>query len=291
MANLGNNTTANLTDIVRAMLASARFTMEHDPVMKSLVVLNRIPRGQGGSYKEPKWGTLPDAHDMTEGVDNVQVQQMSDSLMTLTPTEVGHSLVVTDRLIETATENVMRAKGKLMGDALQRKIDKDGLAMLDGFSTSLVGAGNPVTWEHISAAETRISGGTEPAPASSPRFGVFHPYQLHILAKDFAPAGTYPIPTGMSQDIMARGRKALKQIADVTIYADGNLSIDSSDDAKGGVFAKDALRLVWDEPYEKVDVSGSLRGQKITQGVWYIYGEFVDAWGVEINADSVAPSS
>jgi hypothetical protein len=288
----GINSTANIDNVVRPMLAESRVTIEHEPTMKQLVRIERIPKGQGGTYRLPKWGVLPDAQDLTEGMDITQSQQLSDTLQTFTPTEVGHQVIITKRAMETLRDDIMRQAGRQMGDALQRRIDKDGLTMLDGFSTSLGSAGTALTWEYIAAAEVGIMGGgsAEPAPKSSPVYGVFHPYQLHPLAKDFAPAGTYPVPSGLSEDIQLKGFVS-KSIAGVPLYRDGNLTIDANDDAKGGVFSKEALLLVWEEPNEQKEESISLRGWRVVQTVWYVYGEYKDAWGREMLFDSVAPTS
>lgn len=292
----GINSTLNIDNVVRPMLAESRLTIEQVPVMKQLVRVERIPKGQGGAYRLPKWGTLPDAGDLVEGMDISQSQQLSDTLQTFTPTEVGHQVIITHRAMETLRDDIMRQAGRQMGDALQRRIDKDGLTMLDGFSVALGTAGTALNWEHIAAAEVAIMGGgaNEPAPAAAPVYGVFHPYQLHPLAKDLTQAAattaTVAIASGITQDIVTRGFTN-KSIAGVPLYRDGNLSIDTSDDAKGGVFSKEALLLVWEEPSEKKEESVSLRGVRVVQTVWYVYGEYKDAWGREMLFDSIAPTS
>ena len=287
----GTNTTTNIDDTVRPMLAASRYTMEFVPVMKQLPRQERLPKGQGTGFKYPKWGTISDAQDLTQGIDITQSQRITDSIATITPTEVGQKVVITDRTIDTVTANMWTVIGKLMGDAMARKIDKDGLTMLDGFGTIIGAAGTALTHEHLAAARSAILGGAEPAPSNAPVFGVFHPHQLHPLYKDQAVAGTYPIPSGLTEKLIKSGQVDMS-VAGVALKADGNLTKDASDDAKGGVFSKEALILVMDSaPRHYKEHRGSLRGWEVVDSIWYAYGEYKDDWGREMVFDSVTPTS
>lgn len=282
----------------RPMLDASKFIIEHVPVMDKLVVKESIPAGQGGAYRVPTWNTLNDAQDLQEGVDVTQAQQLADSIESYTPTEVGHLVSITDRVKKTVGPKVIAAAGKLMGEAMARRIDKDGLTMLDGFSLALGSAGTALTWEHLGAAKTAIHGGGggaaalfEPAPRSAPVYGVFHPHQTWIVAKDFAPAGAIEFSSGFTVDVM-KNAKVPSRIAGLELYEDGNLTIDSSDDAKGGVFSKEALILVMDEmPESRQEDSARSRGTIIVQTTWYIYAEHRDKWGREMLFDAVMPVS
>ncbi len=297
MAN-GPTTTASVDNAVREMLAASRYTMEHAVVMANLPRKERIPGKQGSDYNEPKYGALADAQDLVQGTDIAQSQKIQDDLLTLTPTEVGHLVTLTERVVDTVRDDQFKNAGKLMGEALARRVDKDGLTQLDNFSLALGTAGTALTWEHIGAARTAIRGGGggaaalfEPAPASSPIYGVFHPHQLWIMLKDLAPAGTYPIPTGLSERTQLNGEVPSK-VAGVQLFEAGNLTIDASDDAKGGVFSKEALILVMDQPDMKPPQYFSRsRAWEIVQVCWYIYGEYKDQWGREMLFDAVMPVS
>lgn len=288
MAQTGVNTTANIDNIVVPMLAESRYTVENKPVMKQLVKNVTLGPHGGADYRIPKYGTVS-AGALTRGVDMNQGQMLSDSLQTITPSEIGLQVILLDHLIRTVRDDIPAIAGKLMGEALARKLDQDGITMLDGFSTALGSAGTALTWEYVAAAESAISGDTEPAPG--PIYGVFHTHQLHPLAKDLAPAGTYPIPTGISQEVIEKGF-VYKSIAGVPLFRDNNITKDSSNDAKGGVFSKEALILVM------VGMPGltklhddSLRAWELNQ-VWeYAYGEYRDSWGREMVFDAITPTA
>ena len=294
----GVNTTSNIDQVFKPMLAEARRYMEHGVTMTGCVRTEKIPAGQGGDFRLPKWAQLADANDLSEGVDISQAEQLSTSLQTYTPTEVGNMVIFTDRVLKTVGSDLLARAGKLMGDSMARKIEKDGLTMLDGFSTALGSAGAALTWEHIGAAKTAIMGGgggaaalVEPAPRDAPVFGVFHPHQTWILAKDFAPVGTYPLPVGLTAETIAKGQPPLS-IAGVTIKEAGLLSIDTDNDSKGGVFSKEALILVMDEaPKNRTEESAISRGVRIVQTSWYVYGEYNDNWGREMLFDAIVPVS
>jgi hypothetical protein len=296
MAQRGTVRSSDIDDAFVPMITESRFTEEHATTMAALVRREDLEKGRGGSVKIPKYTAFDDAEDLAEGVDITQGQRVLDSLTTITPTEIGLKVVVTKRTVDTRRDDILEIIGKLAGDAMGRKAEKMALTMLDGFSNALGSAGTALTWEHIGAAKVAIRGGgggaaalTEPAPMSSPIVGVFHPHQLWPLAKDLAPAGTYPVPSGLSAEIVKKGK--VGKVADVPLFEAGLLTIDSSDDAKGGVFCKDALIGVMDEREEYQEFRGSLRAYEITMSRWLTFAEWNDAWGREMLFDAVMPVS
>jgi len=83
-------------------------------------------------------------------------------------------------------------------------------------------------------------------------------------------------------------------IAGAQIYPDGNITIDSDADGKGGVFAQEALVLVQGRAPRMVaeraeEIGGG--ATKIYHYDEYAYGERLDTWGVEIYSDCTAPTS
>jgi hypothetical protein len=284
----GLNLIADVDNIVVPMLAASRYTIEHETLMKQLTRNVRLEDRAGESYREPKWNTMT-AQSLTRGVDMSNGQKLSDTLQTFTPSEVGIQVYLEKQLVRTRRDDMFTVAGKVMGLALSRKLDIDGLAMLDSFSLALGTAGTALTWEYISAAKTAIMGRSEPGPM--PIYGAFHPHMLHPLAKDLAPTGTYPVPSGVSQEVIEQGFVA-KSLAGVSIFQDGNITIDASDDAKGGVWSKEALILVMvGFPGIEKEYDSSLRAWELNQ-VWeYIWGEREDGWGREMLFDAVSPTS
>ena len=280
-------TSDSIGDVVDTVIAEARRTQMHRTVMEPLVRTYRVPRGAGDRLEIPKFGTVA-AGALTEGVDMTNPQTLTTSKVSITPAEVGAQIVLTDRALRTAKEDMARAAGRVLGDAIARKLDKDLLGLLDGFSASLGAAGQNISMGHLRAAVSRLHGAAEPAP--QPFHAVLHPYQAHDLAADISPTGTYPVPAGISQTVLENHWVA--RAFGVDVFQAGNLTVDASDDAKGAVFSKEALVLVmfkdWAVERER---DASLRAWELNVVADYGLGEYADAWGVEMYFDASTPSS
>jgi len=78
------------------------------------------------------------------------------------------------------------------------------------------------------------------------------------------------------------------------LFEDGNITENAGNDMKGGVFAMDAIVLVQGRAPRAVMVRDEALGggaSKVYHYDEYAYGERLDAWGVEIFSDAVAPTS
>ncbi len=285
---MATTTTTSISDVVDTVIAEARRTQMHRTVMEPLVRTYRVARGSGDRLEIPKFGAVT-ASALTEGVDMTTPQALTTSKVTITPGEVGAQIVVTDRALRTAQEDMARAAGRVLGDAIASKLDTDLLGLLDGFGTSLGSASTSLTMGHLRAAVSRLHGASEPAPG--PYRAVLHPYQAHDLAKDISPTGTYPIPSGISQTVLENHWVA--RAFGVDVFQAGNLPVDTGDNsAKGGVFSKEALVLVMFQDWAvERQRDASLRAWELNVVADYGYGEYEDAWGVEMHFDAAAPTS
>ena len=280
-------TSSSIGHVVDTVIAEARRTQMHRTVMEPLVRTYRVSKGAGDRLEIPKFGTVT-AGALVEGTDMTNPQTLTTTKLTITPAEVGAQIVVTDRALRTAREDMSRAAGRVLGDAIAQKLDKDLLGLLDGFSTSLGGAGTNITMGHLRAAVSRLHGAAQPAP--KPHFAVLHPYQAHDLAADISPTGTYPVPSGISQTVLEN--HWVTRAFGVDVFQAGNLTVDANDDAKGGLFSKEAIVLVvfkdWAVERER---DASLRAWELNVVADYGFGEYEDSWGVELLFDAATPRS
>lgn len=288
---VGNTTTSSLADSLEKVIASARTTREQVGVMPQLVDKYTLGVGDGNSWNEILLGQLTaEAVSETEEYDNPQ--QVTDTLFTITPTVIGCQTVITDRVAKRISGKAYTKIGQLAQQAIQRKKDEDGLTMLDGATTSLCGAGTTLTAGYIATAVYRItSNTTEPGP--KPIRCVLHGYQIKDLFDELVVGvGLAPIGDGITADVFKSGFNL--PIAGCEVYEDGNITPDSNDDAKGGVFSKDALVLVQGRsPYTEQE------RKQIGGGAWsvYIYDEYAYGersagnWLFEIYSDASAPTS
>ena len=278
----GNTTTGSLADSLPTVIAAARIVREQEGVMPQLVEKQTLGEGVGLNWNEVKFDKLT-AQDITETTELDNPQQLSDSLFTVTPTVTGIETVITDRVAARISKNAYAKIGSLAQNAIQRKKDEDGITMLDSFSNSYCGAGSTLTSGHISAAMGLITGNAT-EPGNPPYRCVLHPYQIHDIEDELrAGVGTYIVTEGMSARVFSEGFAGA--IAGAQVYRDGNITVDSSDDMKGGVFAQEALVLVQGRAPRMVAVRAENIGggaTKVYHYDEYAYGERQDTWGVEI---------
>jgi hypothetical protein len=288
----GDTITQSLADSLDTVVASARQVREYEGVMPNLVDKVTLGEGTGLSWREVDMAQLT-AQAITETTILDNPQQMSDSLRTITPTVTGIQTLITDRVASRLNPKAYAQLGSLAQNAIQRKKDEDGLTVLDGATTSLPGAGNTLTSGHIAAAVYRISS-NETEPGNPPYRCVLHGFQIKDIFDEIVIGiGTYNVPEGLTARVFAEGFRG--QIANAQIYEDGNISIDDDDDAKGGVFAQEAIVLVQGRASRATSVRREDIGARAT--VVYLYDEYAYGersagnWLYEILSDATAPTS
>ena len=288
----GYTTTTALADSLPKVIANARQIREFKGVMPQLVDRVTLPEGTGLDWNEISIAQLT-AQLITETTELDNPQQMSDTLLTITPSVIGIETLITDRVAARISKNAFAKTGGLAQNAIERKKDEDGLTVLDGATTALCGAGSTLTSGHIASAVYRItSNATE--PGQKPIRCVLHGYQLKDIYDELvAGVGTYVVDAGPTADVFKSGFKL--PIAGCEVYEDGNIPIDSStDDAKGGVFAKDAIVLVQGRT-PRIETERKQIGGGATAMFHYdeyAYGErSAGNWLYEIISDATAPTS
>lgn len=232
--------TGSVADSLNEILASARNVREFKGVMAPLVEKHTLEEGTGLSWSEVSFDQLT-AQDVQETTKLENPQQIVDTKQSITPSVSGIHIVLTKRMKARMDKQAYARVGRLTGDALMRKKDEDGLVVLDG-GTSLGGAGTTMVSSLIANATSRMQGNAT-EPIVGPYRAVLHPYQIRDLYDELvAGVGTYPIEGGITADVFKSGFKL--PVAEAEVYSDGNITVDSLDDAKGGVFAKSAILLI-----------------------------------------------
>ena len=278
----------------KIVIAEAIDNVETVAPMAELVTRHDIPKG-AYTVKVPIWGRMT-ASAMTEGTD-IAVAAMiipTTTIVTLTGTENGILTFITDRLREQNAQGVFQAIGQMHGNAMGRLLDTELVTLLDGFSMTAPGTTVKPTFKHLTGAVSRIRStvNTTYGPAPSKPNAVLHPEQIRYMVQEvigMQAAGTtmaaQPVPTGISQDVVKNYWRGNDAIFGIPIYEDGNITV-ASNDAKGGIFAKQALALAMEKEIKAEEQrDASLRGTEIvTTGIWGSV-ELVDPWGVELFSD------
>ena len=230
----GNTTTTQLDQSQNTIVASARSTREYGGVVVQMVDVTKLEGGTGTAWKEVLFAQL-NAMAITEQTRNDNPQAFVDSAINITPQMVQISTFVTDKTMRNTSRKSLAQMGRIPGEALVRKEDEDILTAMDA-STQLGATGTPAQTGDVAAARYIISSNaTEPGPP--PWGAVFHGFVI----KDFydelvSGVGTYPVPEGATAQVFKTG--FFLPIASVTIVEDGNITIDSTPDAKNFVFSK-----------------------------------------------------
>ena len=292
MATSGWTTTSSLADSLDDVRSSARIVREYEGVMPQLVDKETLGEGIGLSWQEIKYDQLT-AQAVTETTDLDNPQQIADSLITVTPTVVGLETFITDRVQARISRKGFAKIGQLGQNAIQRKKDEDGLTLFaSATSTSDPGAGNTLTSGYIASAKANISSNTT-EPGKPPYRCVLHGFQIKDLYDELvAGVGTYVVDEGPTARVFTTGFTL--PIAGCEVYEDGNITIDSSGDAKGGVFAMEGILLVQGRAPRIVDVRNEKRGGggfHVYHYDEYAYGIRSSNWVYSMVSDATAPTS
>lgn len=288
----GKTLTDDLADSLPSVIALARIIREQVGVMTQVVDRETLGEGLGLTWQEISLAALT-AQTVQETTVLDNPQKLSDTLFEITPTVIGIQTLITERVASRISQNVFAKTGVLAQNAIERKKDQDGLVVLDGATVSLGGAGTTGTSGHISAAVNRILGNTT-EPGKMPIHLVAHPFQLKDIQNEIvAGIGTYNIPVGTTADVFANGFSGM--LFGAAVFPDGNITIDSEYDAKGGIFAKDGIVLVQGRsPYVKIREEPHIGGGAVSLFHYdeYAYGERSSGnWLYEWYTDATVPTS
>lgn len=288
----GTTTTGSLADSLPTIIDSARIVREYEGVYMRTTDAQKLPEGTGLNWDEISLAKLT-AQSVTETTELDNPQQISDSILSAEPVLAGIHIRITDRAHIRIDKKVAAKIGVLGQNAIQRKKDGDYLSLLDSATTSLSGAGTTLVAGVIGAAASRIKGNTSERGMGS-IFTVLHPFQIKDLQDEITSGiGTYTVPTGMSESVYRQGFNGT--VYGTNVFEDGNIAIDGSDDAKGGVHARDGVVFVQGRsPWAK-----TVRREGIGGGAddMFMYDEYVFVerstgnWLYEVYSDATTPTT
>ena len=265
---------------------------EYEGVIPQLCDMQELDSNTGLGWNEVSLAKLT-AQAITEQTALDNAQQMADALFSVVPSIIGIQTFVSDRVAMRISKKAMAKTGALAMNAIMRKKDEDGITALDGATTSLCGAGNTLASGHVSAAAVRITSNPTEG-ATSPLRCVLHGYQLKDIEDELtASLGTYEVTEGETARVYREGFRG--SINNAKVYEDGNIPIDANDDAKGGVFARDALvlvqgRAVRTEIRREPHIAGG--GNSLFVYDEFAYGERSSGnWLFELMSDATQPSA
>ena len=278
-------TTGNLENAQRIILASARYTEEHNAPALALIEPFSLPKG-AKQVTVPKVGQMS-MSDLQDGIDIIDEEDIGMTTVDLTASEVGAKVILTDKLVRQAADNVFSMLGRQLGDGMARKKDEDVL----GLYTNLNGGtklGAATKFMKASNVQAVI------AYAKANKFGnqlyiLHHPNAVAYLSKEaatVASAVTNGIPHGWSEDLLGNFWSGLRPMNGVSIFEDGNITEDSDGDGIGVIADKTAMAsLTSVDTRTERQRDASLRATEVVMTADYGVFELDDSRGAGITFD------
>lgn len=272
------STTTTLSDLFTNIVANARFTAEENSLLRNLVTIYNIDAQAGTTIQVPKYPAVA-AADLTEGTDMTSTT-VTTSSVAIAVGEVGAQVFLTD-MATMGSGNPADELGTVLGNAIATKMDSDVIGLFDGFSSSLGAAATELTASYLFQAVATIRSNK----ITSPLVGVFHPKQVYNLISSLTAAGVNPNGGELQNEAMRTG--FVGTVAGVDIYQSANIEIDANGDAKGAVFAREALAMAMKRDFNlEPERDASNRGFELNATAVYGVGELDDSYGVEMFFDA-----
>ena len=278
---MAGSTTSTLNDLLPAITAEAMFVANERSIMRGLVKNYSIPAGNGKTITVPIYPTQS-AAAVTEG-DEVDNTAVSTNGVTLTVSTVAIRTMITDLVRASSASNVVADMGRLFGEAIAKKMDKDLLALFSGFGTGVGGASTAMSAALVAQAVARLRANAVPGDALA---CVVNPYVAYDLKKDLTNTFANPNAGIIQNEAMATGY--VGTLFGVPVFESSNIvDTGTAGDYVGAVFHRDALGLamIGDISIE-TQRRASFVGDDIVASAHYAVGELYDGYGVKITADS-----
>ena len=230
-------TTGNLESASKIIITAERYTEEHNAPALALLEPFTLPSGSK-SVTVPKVGQMS-MSDLVYGQDIIDEEEIGMTTVSLTASEVGAKVILTDKLLREQVNNVFTMICRQMGDGMARKKDNDVIALWPNLNggTSFSADNQTFSTANVHAAISK---------AKANKFGnqlyiVHHPNAVAELSKASATtadtAAAAGLTNGWSVDLLQNFYSGLRPINGVSIFEDGNIDKISGQDSGYGVIA------------------------------------------------------
>ena len=283
---MAGSTTTTLNDLLPAIVAEAMFVANERSIMRGLVKNYTLGAGQGKTVTVPIYPQV-DAGAVTEG-DIVTNSAISTSGVTLTVATNAIRTMVSDLSVASSASNVVADLGRLFGEGIARKIDKDLTALFASFSAGVGDYTGAATAASIFNSVAKLRGA---GVGMDGIVCVLHPEIAYDLKAALTLGGsTAAFSMGAYSEV---GNEAMRQgyvmqLAGIPIYETANIDyVTNAGDFPGAVFHRDALGLaligdVTIESARRIDYLST----EIVASCHYGVGELQDSLGRYLKFDS-----
>jgi len=279
-------TSSVLSELYANIVQSALFTLNEQTVIRPLVRNYDMSGTPGLTAQVPIYPAVS-AAGVADGTDLTNTAFNTTS-KTITASEVGVMVELTDLAAESATDDVAAAIGRQIGAAMAEKVDTDLAGLFSGFSNVVDKSGAAVTVEDISKAAATLR--ANKANQNGAYVCVLHPYQAFDIKKQLTNNGAT-----MSHALSDVGNSALRdgfigRIAGVDIFESTVVSgSDSAGSYFSAVMTQDALGYMVKRAMRiETERNASKRSLEIVGSMAYGTSELFDQYGVAIQSDATA---
>jgi N4-gp56 family major capsid protein len=276
---MAGSTTTSLNDLLPSIVAEAMFVANERSIMRGLVKNYNIPSASGKTITVPIYPAQT-AAALTEG-DEISNTEVATSGVTLTVATNAIRTIVTDLSRVASASNVVADIGRLFGEAIAKKIDKDLIALFTNFATTVGGNTTAFTPALLANAIAKLRNNAVPSENLA---CVIHPYVAYDLKATLTNTFANPNAGILQNDAMRTGY--VGTLFGVPVFESANIT-DTTGDSIGAVFHRDALGLamIGDITIE-TQRRASYLGDDIVASCHYAVGELYDLYGVKISSDS-----
>jgi len=275
------STTTTLNDLYANIVQAAAFTLSERTVIRPLVRNYNMVGSPGLVAQIPKYGTIA-AAAIAEGSDLSTPTTFATDVTTVTASEIGVNVSLTDIAREGAAEDVAAAIGRQIGDGMANKVDQSLAALFEGFSNTVGSGAAEITVDDIFKAAATLRANNAPGPYVC----ILHPYQAFQLKKVLAGNGNTPMNnTDLANEALRSGY--VGQVAGMQIFETTNVTGPSAGGFVGAAMSADAIAyMVKRDMRIEEQRDASLRATEYVGSMAYGVSELFDAYGVGIIADA-----
>jgi hypothetical protein len=287
--------TAQIDDLQEKIIGAVRFTLQEtvQPIGDGFTKVEGAD-GMDDTFNSPKYNTVT-AYGLTEGVDMSQAQQVTDSNVAISASEVGVQVVPTRKAMRTVgSDRMLRDLGKIMANAVIVKKETDFATLVDGFANIVGADGSAATIGQMRAGVVQIRAASEPQTDLPGIRAVIHPYTWHDMSDAGRPlnltSGVFP-GEGTAETFRTKTMPVMVEVDGVPVFLSTNL-VTSSTNVRNGVYHRDSgLIYLFEAEHLDPEYDASGRWTEMNLVLDYGYGELNDLFGREWDADITAPTS
>ncbi len=277
-------TGAVLSELYANIVQSALYTMNEKTIIRPLVRNYDMSGTPGLTAQVPIYPSVA-AAAVADGTDLANVAFNTTS-KTITASEIGVMVELTDLAAEGANDDVAAAIGRQLGAAMAEKVDTDLAGLFSGFSSSIGTGDSEITADMIFQAAATLR--TNNADQNGGYVCLLHPFQAYQLKKQLTNVGA----AAMSHALSDVGNGALRdgfvgRIAGVDIFESNVITGASAGAYVGAVMSQDALGYMVKRSMRiETERNASKRSLEIVGTMAYGVSELFDSYGIGLVADA-----